>query len=225
MIETKITARPGLAGLLVVALILAGCAGPGTVGNTPGDGSSPTTAPLALQGSPPTHVTAGTRYSFQPSVSPSTAGVTFSITHKPAWASFNAGTGALSGTPTVGNEGMTASIQITASDGSSTASIGPFAIAVEAPGGSAPPPTGSATLTWVAPTVNTDGSILNNLVGYRIYYGTSADDMSQEIDVAGATSTSYVVDGLYPGTYYFAVSAYSSAGTESHDSNVASKTI
>jgi Putative Ig domain/Fibronectin type III domain len=225
MIETKITARSGLAGLIVVALILAGCSGPGTVGNTPGDSSSPpTTAPLALQGSPPTQVTAGTRYSFQPTVSPSTAGVTFSITHKPAWASFNAGTGALSGTPTVGNEGRTASIQITASDGSHTASLGPFAINVEAPGGSAPP-TGSATLTWLAPTVNTDGSILNNLAGYRIYYGTSADDLSQEIDVSGATSTSYVVDGLYPGTYYFAVTAYSSTGTESNDSNVASKTI
>jgi hypothetical protein len=145
------------------------------------------------------------------------AGVTLRITHKPAWASFNAGTGALSGTPTVGNVGMTASIQITASDGSSTASIGPFAINVEAPG--------SATLTWDAPTVNTDGSILNNLAGYHIYYGTSADALSQEIDVAGATSTSYVVNGLSPGTYYFAVAAYSSSGTESDDSNVGSKTI
>lgn len=221
--------RTGLPGLIVVAFILAGCSGPGTVANTPGDNSSVTSqtpgSQLILQGSPPTSVTAGTPYSFQPTVSPSAAGVTFSITRKPAWASFNAASGALSGIPSVGNEGTTANIQIIASDGSSTASIGPFAINVNAPAGSAPPPTGSATLTWVAPTVNTDGTILNNLAGYRIYYGTDASALTQEIDVAGATSTSYVVDGLPPGTYYFAVSAYSSSGTESDDSNVATKTI
>jgi hypothetical protein len=173
---------------------------------------------LTLRGSPPTLVTVGTPYSFQPTVSPNPAGVTFSITHKPAWASFNAGTGALSGIPTAGNEGRTASIEITASDGGSIASIGPFAINVE-------PAAGSATLTWVAPTVNTDGTILNNLAGYHIFYGTNADALTEEIDVSGAASTSYVVNGLAPGTYYFAVSAYSSAGTESDDSNVASKTI
>jgi hypothetical protein len=195
------------------------------VANAP-DGSSPSsTTTLSLQGSPPTQVTAGTSYSFQPTVSPGATGVTFAITHKPAWASFDAVTGALSGTPTVNNEGKTAAIQITASDGTSTASVGPFDITVEPPAGSTPAPTGSATLTWVAPPVNTDGSILNNLAGFHVYYGTAADAMSLEIDVPGATSTSYVVDGLAPGTYYFAVTAYSSSGTESDESNVVTKTI
>jgi hypothetical protein len=168
---------------------------------------------------------AGNSYSFQPSVSPGAMGVTFAVTNKPAWASFNAGTGALSGTPTVNNEGRTAGIQITASDGNTSASIGPFAITVEPPAASTPPPVGSATLTWVAPTVNIDGTILNNLAGFHIYYGTAADAMTQEIDVPGAASSTYVVEGLAPGTYYFAVTAYSSSGTESVESNVASKTI
>src|SRR3974390_1192649 len=115
------TARLGFTGLIIMALALGGCSGPGTVANTPGDSSSPPTpaSPLTLQGSPPTKVTAGTPYSFQPTASPSTAGVAFAISQKPAWASFNASSGALSGTPSVGNEGMTANIKITASDGSS----------------------------------------------------------------------------------------------------------
>ena len=240
--KTKTIARPGFAALMVTAWVLSGCSGPGTVANTQSDSSStsttspttptapapPTAAQLILQGSPPTSVTAGSTYSFRPTVvSPSTTGVTFSINRKPAWASFNSSTGALSGTPSVGNVGTTANIMIVASDNSATASIGPFAIVVDAPTGSAPPATGTgtATLTWVAPKVNTDGTILNNLAGYHIYYGTDANALTQEIDVAGATTTSYVVNGLAAGTYYFAVTAYSSAGTESDDSNEGSKAI
>jgi hypothetical protein len=34
-----------------------------------------------------------------------------------------------------------------------------------------------------------------------------------------------VVNGLAPGTYYFAVVAFNSEGTDSPDSNVGSKTI
>jgi hypothetical protein len=33
---------------------------------------------------------------------------------------------------------------------------------------------GRATLSWTAPTENTDGTTLANLAGYRIRYGTSA---------------------------------------------------
>jgi hypothetical protein len=72
---------------------------------------------------------------------------------------------------------------------------------------------------------NTDGSLVNNLSGYNIHYGTSAGQLTSEISVSGAATTSYVVTGLASGTYYFAVTAYSSAGTESTQSNVASKTI
>jgi hypothetical protein len=37
--------------------------------------------------------------------------------------------------------------------------------------------------------------------------------------------TTYTVNNLRPGTWYFAVSAYTTNGTESAPSNVASKTI
>jgi Fibronectin type III domain len=85
--------------------------------------------------------------------------------------------------------------------------------------------TGSATLSWSAPTENADGTPVTNLAGYRVYYGTSASDLSQSIEVAGATTTSYVVENLPAGTYYFAVAAYDTSGTESQPSDVASKTI
>jgi hypothetical protein len=149
--------------------------------------------------------------------------VTFSISQKPSWANFDADTGALTGTPTVNEEGMTGSITITASDSGVAATIGPFTIDVTAP---APPPAaGTATLTWTAPKSNTDGSPVTGLAGYHVYYGTSPDALTKTIDIAGPTSTTYVVSDLSSGTYYFAVSAYNASGIESAQSNVASKTI
>ena len=88
-----------------------------------------------------------------------------------------------------------------------------------------PPPTQSVTLSWAAPTLNTNGTILNDLAGYYINYGTSATALSQTVTVTGATSTTYTVANLVPGTYYFSVTAYSSAGTESAPSPTVSKTI
>ena len=90
---------------------------------------------------------------------------------------------------------------------------------------SSPPTTQSVTLSWVAPTLNTDGTILNDLAGYYINYGTSATALSQTVTVTGATSTTYTVANLVPGTYYFSVTAYSSAGTQSAPSPTVSKTI
>ena len=84
---------------------------------------------------------------------------------------------------------------------------------------------GTATLTWVAPATNTNGTPLTDLAGYHIRYGTSPDALSQVIDLAGSRSTEFEVSGLTPGTYYFSVSAYTSAGTESEGSAVESKSI
>jgi hypothetical protein len=89
-----------------------------------------------------------------------------------------------------------------------------------------PAPTlGSATLRWTPPTQNTDGSTLTNLKGFRIAYGTSPTALTQSIEVANAAITSYVVSDLAPGTWYFAVRSYNTAGAESINSNVASKTL
>ena len=61
--------------------------------------------------------------------------------------------------------------------------------------------------------------------GYRIAYGTSPTALTQSVQVANAGITRYTFDNLSPGTYYFAVRAYTSSGTESANSNVTSKVV
>lgn len=73
----------------------------------------------------------------------------------------------------------------------------------------------SAKLSWIAPTQNTDGSALTDLKGYRIYYGTSATALTQAVTINNADLTSYVIDSLASGTWYFAITAINSAGIES----------
>ena len=84
---------------------------------------------------------------------------------------------------------------------------------------------GTVTLTWVPPTDNTNGTPVTDLAGYHIHYGTSQDNMTQVIDLAGSSTTEFEVSGLAPGTYYFAISAYTALGTESAESDVGYKTI
>ena len=85
---------------------------------------------------------------------------------------------------------------------------------------------GSATLSWLPPTDNEDGSALTNLAGYRIYGGTSAASLSLVSTISNAGITSTVVSNLAPATtHYFAVSAYSSNGAESLRSTIGSKSI
>jgi fibronectin type 3 domain-containing protein len=174
-----------------------------------------------LAGSPAATATAGVAYSFQPTLEQGGGTITYSIAGRPSWASFNTSTGALSGTPSTTNEGKSAPITISASNGSSSASLAPFTIQVNAPSAT----TGSASLTWTAPTTNADGSEVTDLAGYHVYYGTSESSLQQTITITTPTVTNVVVNGLSAGTYYFTVVAYNSLGVDSADSNIVSKTI
>jgi hypothetical protein len=83
---------------------------------------------------------------------------------------------------------------------------------------------GTATLTWNAPTSNTDSSPLTDLAGYKIYYGTAPAQYGTPIDV-GLTTT-YPVNNLTDGlTYYFSVTAYNASRTESGFSSEVSKSM
>ena len=84
---------------------------------------------------------------------------------------------------------------------------------------------GSVTLTWIPPTENTNGTPLTDLAGYHIRYGTSPVDLAKSIDLSGTHTTAYEITGLAPGTYYFAISAYTTLGAESAQSEVGYKTI
>lgn len=85
--------------------------------------------------------------------------------------------------------------------------------------------TGSAALSWAAPTTNSDGSALTDLAGFHVYYGTNADLLNQDLAVSNANATSTTVGSLAAGTWYFAVAAVNSGGVIGDLSNVASKTI
>ena len=200
--------------LLLLAPLLTGCPRVSIVGassagaissvTTPGVSAS---APVALTGIPAASVTVGAQYSFQPVVSPSGVGVTFTILGQPTWSNFDATSGALSGTPSASDEGESANITITAHDNGASDSIGPFNILVNAP--AAPPPKGTATLSWAAPKQNVDDPVA----------------LTKAVNLTGTASTIYVVTGLNTGTYYFAVSAHNAEGIESSLSSVGNKTI
>jgi hypothetical protein len=85
--------------------------------------------------------------------------------------------------------------------------------------------TGTATLTWVPPTKNTDGTPVTALTGYHIYYGSTEGALNQSIVVNSASTTSYEITGLSSGTWFFAVAAVAADGSESAQSNIGSKTI
>jgi len=94
--------------------------------------------------------------------------------------------------------------------------------ATSLPGSSEPQ---ALTLSWTAPTENADGSPLVDLSGYKIRYGTSPGDYTETVTLSNAGLNRYVVDNLTTGTYYFTISAYNSAGTESQLSGELSTTI
>jgi len=192
------------------------------------------TTTISGVGAPPSSVAVNRYYGFQAWATDNTGrAVTYSIKNKPAWATFDTRYGHLYGIPTTASVGTYSSIVISATDGLTTASLPAFNIAVTGTGtstsggGSTGGTTGSgsATVHWNPPTSNTNGSTITNLAGYLITYGTSATSLSKSVKLTNPGLTSYMITGLSTGTYYFAVSAYNSAGQTSSLSNLASKTI
>lgn len=181
---------------------------------------APTNRSPTISGTPLTSITVGSSYSFQPSASdPDGNALTWRIDNKPGWATFSTSTGRLTGTPAAGDVGTSGAIVISVSDGTASVSLPSFTIGILALAN------GSATVSWTAPTVNTDGSTLTDLMGYRVAYGRAADDLSQSADINNPGLTTYTVSNLASGQWFFAVYAVNNAGVESDISNVASKTI
>jgi hypothetical protein len=182
--------------------------------------NQPSNSAPTISGSPATTVSVGAAYNFQPAASdPNGNSLTFSIQNAPSWATFSTSTGRLSGTPTSSNAGTFSNIIISVSDGTNRVSLPAFAITV------AQATNGSATLNWTPPTTNTDGTNLSNLTGYRVVYGRSSGSLDQIVQITNASVSTYTINGLSSGTWYFAVKAYNGAGVESDVSNVGSKAI
>ena len=213
-------ATPALIPILVLAV--SGCGesnkDPGRVALRP-PAQTENRAPT-ISGTPPASVTTGQSYSFQPSASdPDGQTLAFHVANKPSWASFDPTTGRLSGTPAAGNAGTYPNIAISASDGSASATLQAFTVTVQAA------TTGSATLSWRAPTQNEDGTALTNLAGYKVRYGSSASALNAMVDIANPATTTVTVQGLAAGTWYFTLSAYTNTGIESDHTSPVSKTI
>jgi len=191
-----------------------------------------THASTTISGTPATSVAAARYYGFQSwATDTDHLAVTYSIANKPSWATFDTKYGHLYGVPTAANVGTYSNIVISASDGVSKASLPAFSIQVtgtaSSTGGSSggSTTTGAATVNWHPPTQNTNGSAITNLAGYTIEYGTNKSSLTSSVKLANPGLTSYVVENLAAGTYYFGVTAYNSAGGTSAVSSIVSKTI
>ncbi len=194
------------------------------IGNPVNLGSSATTANRrpSITGTPPATVVVGKAYSFRPKASDADGQkISFAISNKPSWARFDNRTGRLYGRPTAANIGTYKNIRIAASDGKASTYLRSFRIDVRAAASS----TGSATVRWVAPTRNADGSALTNLAGYKVRYGTNRNSLDRLIQVSRPNVTQSTVGGLTRGTWYFNVTSYTNTGVESEPSAMASKTI
>jgi hypothetical protein len=88
---------------------------------------------------------------------------------------------------------------------------------------SSPKMSGSVTLRWAAPNTNANGGDLNDLAGYKVYYGPSSRNYTQSIDVGNYTGIA--INDLPYGTWCFSVTAYDTAGNESGFSAELCKTL
>ena len=77
------------------------------------------------------------------------------------------------------------------------------------------------TLTWDAPTTNTDGTPLTDLAGYKVYWGVVSGIYTANKDVGNVLTVNIVqIMALIPrGNYCFAVTTYDMDLTESTYSN------
>jgi hypothetical protein len=96
---------------------------------------------------------------------------------------------------------------------------------VPASGQGLPTGTGTATLSWEAPTTFTDGAPLTDLAGYHVYYGIDENNLTGTVEVSSVGMQTLVIDDLGAGTWFFAIKAYTTSGAESALSEVVSKTI
>ncbi|HEX4268136.1 MAG TPA: putative Ig domain-containing protein [Steroidobacteraceae bacterium] len=180
--------------------------------------------PPVLSGKGAAIATVGKAYSFQPTArDPNGRKLTFGIWGKPAWLNFDKTTGRLYGTPTAAAVGKYGPIGITASDGYYQGTLPAFAITVPSQGAELPP--SAVTIAWTPPTENTNGSVLTNLAGYHLYYGTTQSNLTKVVDITNPGLAAYVLSDLSSGTWYFALTSVNTAGVESTRSTVISTVV
>jgi hypothetical protein len=186
----------------------------------PGGKNSEPAAPLTVTGTPHPDASVGTAWRFQPEA---TGGdhrtLRWRVANSPAWASFDTSTGLLAGTPAQEHAGTFSGVRISASQGGTTATLPEFSVTIHARHAT----TGSAELSWDAPTERTDGVPIGELAGYRVLYGTTSGKYDQFVLINNPSVTQYLVEQLAPGTWYFAVTAITADQLESVPSEEVTK--
>ena len=178
--------------------------------------------PPVISGQPSGEAEAGTPWAFTPNASDGDGdSLTFVIQNRPGWATFDSSTGRLAGTPADTHVGSYSNIRIGVTDGQAQTNLAAFAVDVRSNAES----TGSAALHWTPPTSRTDGSPLPDLTGYRIYRGTTTNDLDMVREVRNPGVTSFLMEGLTAGQWHFAISAIDGNGRESSLSNIVSRWV
>lgn len=226
------TPRGSLIALMIATMMAAGCGGGdgnATTDSTSGSHGGPApgaNTPPTISATPVAQVNVGAAYALTPAAQDADGdALAFSIENRPVWAAFNTATGQLTGTPGAQHVGAHGNVVISVSDGKVSASLPAFSITVAQAGTGGPVPPGAVALSWDVPTQTVDGGLLNDLSGYRVHYGMSADALTDSIEIPGSGANQYIVQGLQNGTYYFAVRAVTQTGAESVPSNVISRVI
>jgi hypothetical protein len=173
-----------------------------------------------VSGGPAFAAMVGQPYAFQATTQDPTGARSALVSqNKPNWLTFDRVNGLLFGTPRPQDVGTYTNFRLGATNGYSSV-WAPFRITVQPSSHAA---TGSVTLSWLPPTENTDGSVLTDLAGYRIYFGLTPGSLDQSVQIKNAGISAYVIDGLPPGTWYFAMTAYNASGVEGTLTQVLSK--
>ena len=171
-------------------------------------------APL-ISGQPTGSVTENVFYEFVPSASDADGdSLAFIISNQPVWADFDPLTGALYGTPTSVHAGTYSNIEIAVTDGAHIVALPAFSVDVQ------PAPRLSVMLNWQPPQENTDGTLLTDLTGYRIYYLDLNGQYKRLEELSNPGLSSYMLEDLVPGAWSFAMTALNNAGIESDFSNL-----
>jgi hypothetical protein len=161
--------------------------------------SNDTSNTLGITGAPVSSVAAGTVYSFQPSViNAAGAKVSFTIANKPAWAAFNAATGALSGSPGAADVGTYGSIEVSVSDGVTSTALTAFSIIVT-------PSVASLTPSSTAPSIIAQPSSLSVSAGQSAKFSVTAAGSGLSYQwrrngnlISGATAATYSIPSTIP---------------------------
>jgi len=84
---------------------------------------------------------------------------------------------------------------------------------------------GSTTLSWVPPSTTESGIPVTNLAGYTVHCWGKSGRYTNTVRIDDPSVTRYEIEGLPPGRYQCAVSAFTEDDVESALSNFVARSV